>query len=596
MRGGMPERATKRLSGRLAMETFGKGALRLIETSATVIRMEPARLVLRVSVIAALLLCGLSSALLMARGAPAGGAATTTAATTTTAIGATTTSTLQTSTAPSVLAISGHGWGHGLGLSQWGAYGYAKHGWTYDQILAHYYTGTTLGPAKVATVRVLLASEKKVSVNSAGAWNVTDGADTKVPLTPGALTLKGKLAIAGHPELQPPFTFVGKEPLVVDGKPYRGKVVVSSDGKQLQVIDTVGLEGYLKGVVPAEMPSAWLPEALKAQAVAARSYALANLTKGRGFDLYGDTRSQVYGGVDAEATTTSAAVDATKGQVVLANGKVADTLFFSTSGGRTASAADATGLAVPYLVSVADPYDSISPAHSWGPVLFDAAEVAKQLKLAAPIAGLQVANGSDGRVQTITVVSSDDSQATLTGSQFRGDLELRSTWFTPALLQLLPVASTMTYGGAVSLRGSASGAAGVSLEAKTAALNWSPAGELILGADGSFSAIVKPQITTQYRLVWDSVRAGLARISVAPRVAAEVTSAGAQGTIKPVVAGAAVQLQQQTGAGWLTVTSTATDTAGGWSLAGPLQPGTYRIRCVPGHGLVPGVSAAALVQ
>ena len=97
----------------------------------------------------------------------------------------------------------------------------------------------------------------------------------------------------------------------------------------------VGLEQYLKGVVPSEMPSKWPAAALEAQAVAARSYALANLTKGRPYDLYGDARSQVYGGIDGGVACASAAVDATKGQVVLYNGKVANTLFFSTSGGRT---------------------------------------------------------------------------------------------------------------------------------------------------------------------------------------------------------------------------------------------------------------------
>jgi stage II sporulation protein D len=558
------------------------------------IGMGPMRFVARVGMIGALLLGGLASAILAARQGPAAasGAATTTLATTT----ATAATTTLTSTASAVLAVSGHGWGHGLGLSQFGAYGYAKHGWSYDRILAHYYSGTTLGPAKVATVRVLLAAEKKASLNSIVAWNVTDSAGTKVQLAPGILALKPKLAIAGHPTLHAPFTFVGTQPLVVDGKPFRGKIVVSSDGKQLQVIDTVPVEAYLKGVVPSEMPSSWSAEALKAQAVAARSYALANLTKGRGFDLYGDTRSQVYGGVDAEAPSASDAVDATKGQVVLYNGKVADTLFFSTSGGRTATAADATGAAVPYLVSVADPYDTLSPYHSWGPVLFDASEVAKQLKLAAPIADLQAVNGSDGRVKTVTVVSNDDSQATLTGSQFRGDLELRSSWFTPTLLRLLPVAKTMTYGGAVSLSGSARGADAVSLEAKATGLAWEPAGELILGADGTFSAIVKPQSTTQYRLAWGSVRAGLARISVAARVVARASAAGAEGTLKPALAGAVVQLQQQAGAGWTSVTSTVTDAAGAWSFSGALQPGTYRIRSAPGHGLVPGVSAPLLVQ
>ena len=205
--------------------------------------------------------------------------------------------------------------------------------------------------------------------------------------------------------LTPPLTFTSKQPLVVNGKPYRGKIRVLGDGKTLQVIDVLGLEAYLKGVVPAEMPSAWSPEALKAQAVAARSYALANLAKGKDYDLYADTRSQVYGGLDAEVPATNDAVDATKGEVVLYNGKVANTLFFSTSGGRTASAAETTGIAVPYLVSVADPYDTASPYHDWGPVLFDAAKVAKQLKLPAPLADLRMTTGPSGRAKSVTALT-----------------------------------------------------------------------------------------------------------------------------------------------------------------------------------------------
>jgi stage II sporulation protein D len=550
------------------------------------------RSVFRLGLFGVLLLGGLAAALLGARQGAAVGPATTTAPATS---GSTTTGVV-TSPAASVLVVSGHGWGHGLGLSQWGTYGYAKHGWTYDRILAHYYSGTTLGPAKLATVRVLLSEKKRTSLNSAVAWSVTDAAGTKVPLDPGVLALSTNLAIAGHLALKPPFSFVGRQPLVVDGKPYRGKITVSSDGKHLQVIDMVGLEAYLKGVVPSEMPSNWPSEALKAQAVAARSYALANLTKGRPFDLYGDTRDQVYGGIDAEFPTASDAVDATKGQVVLYNGKVADTLFFSTSGGRTTSSLEATGDAVPYLVSVDDPYDTLSPYHDWGPVLFDATKLAKEMKVAGPVSDLQTTTGPSGRVETVKLVSADDSHVTMTGAQMRSDLELRSTWFTSALLSLLPSAKTMTYGGAVSLAGFARGAASLTLESRAPGLDWAPAGDLVLDANGAFSTIVKPTVATQYRLAWGTVRAGLARISVAPRVDAQVAAAGAQGTIKPAVPGAAVELQQQAGAGWTTVTSTVADAAGAWRFTGPLAPATYRVRCAPGHGLAPGVSAALLVQ
>jgi stage II sporulation protein D len=563
------------------METFSKACLEAAETSATVNRVGRSAL-------------GLAAACLLALG---GFASTMFAASPVPPPTTSSTATVTTSPASSVVVFSGHGWGHGLGLSQWGAYGYAKHGWTFDRILAHYYTGTTLGPAKVSTVRVLLASAKTTKIESTTAWTVTDAAGTKVVLDPGALVLKAKLALAEHPELQPPFTFVSKQPLLVGNVPYRGKLNVSGDGKLVQVIDTLGLESYLKGVVPAEMPSAWPPEALKAQAVAARSYALANMTTGRVFDLYGDTRSQVFGGVKVENAATSAAVDATKGQVVLYKGKVANTLFFSTSGGRTASALESTGLSVPYLVPVADPYDSASPYHDWGPVLLDAATVAKQFKLASPIADLQTTTGPSGRVKSLNVVSDDDSQVTLTGNQVRGALELRSTWFTPALLQLLPKAKTMSYGGALSLTGRARGVDLVSLEAKSFGLDWAPVGDLLLDATGAFSTIVHPQIATQYRLVWGDVRAGLAKIAVAVRVDATVQQGTATGTTKPVVAAAPVQLQWSAdgATGWQTVASSTTDDTGAFSLgaASPETVGGYRVRVAPGHGLAPGLSKTA---
>src|SRR6266487_267640 len=73
--------------------------------------------------------------------------------------------------------FSGHGWGHGVGMSQYGAYGYAQHGSTYQQILAHYYPGTKLGPAPVSTIRVLLADKKKtLKLSSEVAFSVRDGA------------------------------------------------------------------------------------------------------------------------------------------------------------------------------------------------------------------------------------------------------------------------------------------------------------------------------------------------------------------------------------------------------------------------------------
>ena len=513
----------------------------------------------------------------------------------TTAPAAGTTTATVTNDAAEVLAVSGHGWGHGVGMSQWGAYGYALHGLGFARILAHYYPGTALGPAPTHAVRVLLRRAKRLTVGSTSTWKAVDATGASVQLDPGSLTLTPASKLHGR-AVKLPVTFTSAAPLAIAGKPFRGRIVVSLDGNALQAVDVVSLEAYLKGVVPSEMPSDWPAAALRAQAVAARSYALANLVQGRSFDLYADSRSQVYGGIDAESPSTSAAVDATKGQVVLFGGAVADTLFCSTSGGRTASAAEMLGTPIPYLVSVADPYDTTSPYHDWGPVLFDMATVARKLKVAPAPADVQVTTGQSGRVQTVTVIGADESQASFTGAQIRASLGLRSTWFSPTLLALGPQRTAIVYGGAASLTGFVRGSGGASLEAKPFGGDWSAAEPLTLGADGSFHVPVSPRSRTSYRIASGSIRAGLAAVTVSPRIDASISSAGATGSVRPAVAGAAVQLQRSAGTGWTTVSSTVTDGTGAYTFGGPLVPGDYRVRCAPGGGLQPGLSTAVTVS
>ena len=136
---------------------------------------------------------------------------------------------------------------------------------------------------------------------------------------------------------------------VKDGR-YRGAIVLRRDAAQVLVVDDAGLEDYLLGVVPAEMPASWPAEALRSQAVVARSYALTSRSPVEPFDVFADTRSQVYRGVDAESPRSTDAVRATGGIVLMFGTTVARTLFHSSSGGRTASADEVFGGApVPYL-------------------------------------------------------------------------------------------------------------------------------------------------------------------------------------------------------------------------------------------------------
>jgi len=206
-----------------------------------------------------------------------------------------------------LLVFTGHGWGHGVGMSQYGAYGYAQHGWSAQQILSHYYPGTTVGKAPVSGVRVLLADKKKtLKLSSDVPFSVRDGLGKTHTLAAGAVAFGATLMLAVDDQttpqpLTPPLTFrAGAGAPLTLKLPYRGQIQVDVVDGKLRAVDIVGLEQYLYGVVPSEMPSAWASEALKAQAVAARSYAMATRQVGAPYDVFNDTRSQMYLGLSHE--------------------------------------------------------------------------------------------------------------------------------------------------------------------------------------------------------------------------------------------------------------------------------------------------------
>jgi SpoIID/LytB domain protein len=496
--------------------------------------------------------------------------------------------------------ISGRGWGHGVGMSQWGAYGYAQRGTTYDQILAHYYVGTELGNAPLARVRVLLGEGKKtVSIASDGPFRVRDGSGQVSELGAGAYALGPGLKLKVDPAAEPkpltaPLLFLpGAEPLRYGNTVYRGQIQVNVGKNRLQVVNNVGLEPYLCGVVPREVPFTWPDEALKAQAVVARSYALAVRRTGA-YDLYADTRSQVYGGVAAEKPSTNAAVDATARQVLLFEGKVATTYFFSTSGGRTASVADVWtgGEQIPYLTSVPDPYDTASPHHVWGPFAFTAKKLVSTFKVPGRLLDARVAVNPSQRVDTVTFVGSN-GEVSVPGADVRTKLKLRSTWFRVGVLSLDPPAAPVEFGGQAKLTGLVRGSNKATLEQRVSGQVWEPAARATPGADGALAVLVRPLVSTDYRLAVATDVAGTpVRVSVAPRVRLQPVTEQTtlRGLVRPVVPGARVEVQRLAGAAWRTVGTSVLDTAGAFEAAVRLTPGTYRARVAPGRGLVPGVS------
>ncbi|QDC25587.1 SpoIID/LytB domain-containing protein [Georgenia yuyongxinii] len=291
--------------------------------------------------------------------------------------------------------ITGRGWGHGIGMSQWGALGAAQQGRGYAEILDFYYPGTSMSTLGNSLIRVALTAYtptasvtlsapagQKLSIGNAGQQPAHTGTGRySVVRTAAGYVVERRDKINGP--VRDRFTLPGKDLEVssgdgaavfprqdgTDGTWYRGTLRLVGSGNVAGAFDVVNhltLEDYLRGVVPRESPSGWHAEALKAQAVAARSYALTEKKAGH-FDTCDTTQCQVYGGRAAvvadgvdfkpaakEAASTDAAIRATAGQVRWHNGAVAFTQFSSTNGGYSVKASNPTRH--PYLVARPDPW------------------------------------------------------------------------------------------------------------------------------------------------------------------------------------------------------------------------------------------------
>jgi SpoIID/LytB domain protein len=497
--------------------------------------------------------------------------------------------------------ISGHGWGHGVGMSQWGAYGFAQHGYSFSRILAHYYPGTQLGRAGIARVRVLLGSAASVTISSTAQVRVSDATGAVGTLDPGTWKLGPglKLTLAGEAapqQLLAPVTLAPTSQPLRYKRPYRGSLVLTSDGKQVTVVNNIGLEQYLYGVVPSEMPHDWHPEALKAQAVVARSYALAVRKTGGAFDLYPDTRSQVYRGIEGEYAESNAAVDASAGQVLLYGGKVAVTYFYSTSGGRTAAIDDVwNSQPVPYLVSVADPYDSISPHHDWGPLAFTAAGLKAKLNVPGKLLDIRTNVNASQRATSIVALGTA-GEVTVSGAEVRELLGLRSTWFRVGVLSLDPFSTkAVPYGDSATLTGMGRYLGAVRLEQRLVGAGvWRAVGT-VRPKDGQIAVGVKAAAPTQFRLAAGGVTTAPTTLRVSPSVRLQVPRAptALAGRVRPVIEQAPVVIQRSRGLGtpWATVARARVDARGAFEAPLDVTPGIYRARVVPGRGWAAAVSA-----
>jgi stage II sporulation protein D len=348
------------------------------------------------------------------------------------------------------VVVNGRGWGHGIGLSQYGAYGYASlegrdHAW----ILGHYYTGTQLARVNTGSIRVLLRRTRKPKL--CGVSRVRDARHRSVRLSErrnyqlstiggGRIRITDTTKHRTRARLTPPLSVTGGGRWCLRGTAdngvrngdYRGRATIVPDGRALLVVNRVAVESYLRGVVPAEMPASWPAEALAAQADIARSYALRSRSSSGSYDVYADTRSQMYGGLDREVASTNAAVAATRGEVVTYGGEVAQTFFFSTSGGTTANNEEVWGgTPIPYLRAVDDPHDDLSPYHTWTVTFTDGQARSKLKPLGVGrFEDMQViARTSTGRAATVEVTGADGA-IDVPAARIQALLGLRSTWFS----------------------------------------------------------------------------------------------------------------------------------------------------------------------
>jgi SpoIID/LytB domain protein len=325
------------------------------------------------------------------------------------------------------LSITGHGFGAGIGLSQWGAEERAVAGQGYTQILSFYYPGTRLGSAASRNVRVLVADRAQVRIGSRAAFSVRDrlGRVVRVPAGHYDVAMPALVHLAWPLVVEP-----GADALQVGGVRYLGTITLRrARGGRFLAVDTLELEDYVAGVVSSECPAYWRPAALQAQAVASRTYALANLRPEAPFDLYPDDRSQNYRGLTREFASARAATAATAGQILLYSGHPADAMFSASNGGLTSALST-----VPYTRTRPDPFDARSPDADWGPVQV----VMPALLRAFPsipqnLTSVTARRDAADRVVSLSFVGSDGAAVTIGGRVFQERLGLRSTFFSIAL-------------------------------------------------------------------------------------------------------------------------------------------------------------------
>jgi SpoIID/LytB domain protein len=357
------------------------------------------------------------------------------------------------------IVVNGHGYGHGHGMSQHGAQGAALKGLAYKEIVDFYYPGTSWGRVK-GKVRVLISADTSddVVVSPVDGLSIRDLADRsthelpvreeitrwRIDVRDGRSVVEfysdrwRRFGAAWARSLAGDAEFLANSPITLwtpsGSTTYRGilrSASPSPGSSSRDTVNVVSMDQYVMGVVPYEMPASWHPEAVRAQAVAARTYATwsRNQNPQRYYQICDTTSCQVYGGTDSEDSRSNAAVAATRRQILTFGGKPAFTQFSASSGGWTSEGS------VPYLPAQEDPYDAWegNTVHTWSATV-DAAQLERSNPSIGRLQRVWVTsregNGEwRGRVNEI-VLDGTEGNVTISGDSFRWAFGLRSRWFS----------------------------------------------------------------------------------------------------------------------------------------------------------------------
>ncbi|MBM5802524.1 MAG: SpoIID/LytB domain-containing protein [Cyanobacteria bacterium K_DeepCast_35m_m2_155] len=303
-------------------------------------------------------------------------------------------------------------------------------------------------------LRVLLQQDQEIQIEASAQPLLLRGADgsrlgTLEPGQPVRLGLDGSSPTglllswpAGQPMVVSELWLEPAAPealITLQQRLFRGRLRVLRQGDKLLAINHVALEAYLPSVVGSEMPPSWPQSALRAQAVAARTYALRQRRSQEPFDLRATVASQVYKGVGGETPSTREAVEATRGQVLTYQGALIEAVFHSSSGGSTEASGELWAQQLPYLVPVPD-FDEHSPVRSWQE-RFDASQLRERFPETGGLWTLQVTSrSSSGRVRQLRL-EGPRGVLNLSGAELRQRLALRSTWIELELLLPAPSAA-----------------------------------------------------------------------------------------------------------------------------------------------------------